>query len=99
MNNAEGSTIGNLIFLSKKASLSAVIEELYHAKQNLAGLNDDKNLELRSILNEIDAKMYMIANAQRLRIPRLELEETKRHLEEYQKELADYWESRGGEDV
>ena len=58
------------------ATLSEVLEETYHFSQNLRGLNADKNIELRTILNEIDAKQYLLENARKYGITRIENEET-----------------------
>mgnify|MGYP006976144367 CR=1 FL=1 len=71
-------------------SVSEVLEETYHFMQNKSGMNDDKVEPLRTILNEIDAKRYLIKNAKRFNIPRLETEETKAHLKKYLSELEDY---------
>lgn len=49
-------------------SVSEVLEETYHFMQNKSGMNDDKVEPLRTILNEIDAKRYLIKNAKRFNI-------------------------------
>ena len=51
------------------------------------GLNNDKPEPLRSILNEIDAKEYLIKNAKKFKIPRKEIELTKRQLKSYKMQL------------
>lgn len=68
-------------------SVSEVLEETYHFMQNKSGMNDDKVEPLRTILNEIDAKRYLIKNAKRFNISRLE---TEAHLKKYLSELEDY---------
>lgn len=55
--------------------------------QNKAKMNDDKSHEMREILNEIDAKQYLLKNAKKFKIPRNETELTKKQLESYQQRL------------
>ena len=57
-------------------------------------MNDDKGEPLRTILNEIDAKQYLLDNAAKYKIPRNELELTQKQLESYQKQLETY--KKGG---
>lgn len=94
---ADASTLHDVLFFREEVCISEVIEETYHFKQNMQGMNDDKGEPLRTILNEIDAKQYMLNNARKLRIPRSELELTKRHLIEYQKQLQEYLEGEKNE--
>ena len=58
--------------------------------QNRQGLNDDKEARLRKILNEIDAKQFLLKNQSKYRIPRLETELTEKQLYEYQRMLDEY---------
>lgn len=88
--NASAITYGDVLIFGANATVSDVIEETYHYKQNLQGLNSDKPLELRIILNEIDAKKYLINNAQKFKIPRAETELTKKQLESYEKQLKEW---------
>lgn len=53
-------------------------------------MNDDKEAGLRSILNEIDAKEYLLRVAKRYGIPREEIEATKIQLRQYKEELGKY---------
>ena len=92
--NASAITYGSVLVFGKNATVSDVIEETYHYKQNLQGLNSDKPHELRIILNEIDAKKYLIENAKKFKIPRAETELTKQQLASYIKQLED-WYKRG----
>lgn len=75
------------------------MEETHHIIQNRQGLNDDKDLTLRGILNEIDAKKYLLKVAKQYGIPREEIEETKIQLEQYQTALKNYYSKRGVENV
>ena len=67
-----------------------MLEETYHFEQNIAKMNDDKGEPLRSILNEIDAKQYLLDNANKYKIPRNEIEVTQKQLVEYQKQLEKF---------
>ena len=71
------------------------MEETHHVKQNRAGKNDDKDFELRTILNEIDAKEYLLRVAKQYGIPRAEIEETKIQLQEYTAALEAYHKKKG----
>ncbi len=50
-------------------------------------MNDDVAEPLRTILNEIDAKEYLLRIASDYSIPRRETESTRKHLERYKKQL------------
>lgn len=100
-NNAEASTLGtDIVLFSKKVSLSGVLEERYHVMQNLRGINDNKEARLRELLNEIDAKKYLLRVEKQYQILRLETELTKKQLEQYRKAIQEYRKSaEGDEDV
>ncbi len=87
---AAASNIGDIIMFRKDVCISEVIEETYHFKQNKLLMNNDKEEKLRIILNEIDAKQYLLDNASRYKIPRNEIETTERQLKSYQKQLKKY---------
>lgn len=87
---AAASNIGDTLLFRKDVCISEVLEETYHYEQNLKKLNDDKDVALRSILNEIDAKQYLLDNADKYKIPRNEIKLTKKQLESYQKALEEY---------
>ncbi|MCD7959479.1 MAG: hypothetical protein LUF89_08415 [Ruminococcus sp.] len=67
---ADALIVGDVLMFRKDACISEILEETYHYEQNLNGLNNDKDIILQSILNEIDAKEYLIANAKKYKIPR-----------------------------
>lgn len=93
--NAQASNLGkDVVLFREKVSISAILEETYHIIQNRQGLNDDKISELRTILNEIDAKKYLLKVASQYGIPREEIEETKMQLEQYQKALKKFEEAK-----
>ena len=50
-------------------------------------MNDDKEFTLRIILNEIDAKQFIIRNAHKYGVPRNELEHIKQQLEGLEEQL------------
>ena len=88
--HASASHLGGTLLFMKDVCVSDVLEETYHHMQNLRGLNDDKESTLRTILNEIDAKQYLLDNAQKYNIPRKEIELTRKQLESYKKQLVEY---------
>ena len=88
---ASASHIGGALLFMKNVCITDVLEETYHYMQNLRGLNDDKEGRLRTILNEIDAKQYLLDYAQKYKIPRNEIEHIREQLEGYKKQLEDYW--------
>ena len=88
--DASASTIGNILLFKKDVCISEVLEETYHYKQNIEGLNNDKENRLRTILNEIDAKKYILDNAVRHKVPRNEVELIRKQLESYMRELHEY---------
>lgn len=91
--NAQASTIGNTILFRKNVRVCDVLEETFHFMQNKKGINNDKAEPLRTYLNEIEAKQFIINNAKKYKVPRTEIEETKKQLLEYQKALKK-WRSR-----
>lgn len=87
---ASASNIGDVLVFRKDVCISEVLEETHHFEQNLVKLNNDKTEPLRSILNEIDAKQYLLRVADKFKIPRNEVEQTKRQLQSYQQQLEEY---------
>lgn len=87
---AAASNIGDVLLFRKNVCISEVLEEMHHFEQNLSKMNNDKEEPLRSILNEIDAKQYLLDNAKRFKIPRNEIELTEKQLRSYQKQLEEY---------
>ncbi|MFQ7041327.1 MAG: phage minor capsid protein [[Ruminococcus] lactaris] len=87
---AAASIVGDALIFRKDVCISEVLEETYHFEQNIAKMNDDKGEPLRSILNEIDAKQYLLDNANKYKIPRNEIEVTQKQLVEYQKQLEKF---------
>lgn len=52
-------------------------------------MNDDKPIDVRTALNEIDAKEYLINVAKKYKIPVEEIELTKQQLEYYKNMLKE----------
>ena len=93
--NAQASNLGTeAVLFRQDISISAILEETYHVIQNRQGMNDDKDAELREILNEIDAKEYLLRVATQYQIPREEIEETKTQLKQYKENLKKLYEKR-----
>ena len=95
-NNATASCIGDVLIFRPDATISEVLEETYHFQQNRKEMNADKDVILRTILNEIDAKKFILRNAKKYGVPRAEIEEITAHLEQYTKELEEYYKKGKG---
>lgn len=94
MNNASASTIGDVKLFRKIVTVSDVLEETFHFKQNILKQNADKPLKEQIILNEIEAKEYVLSCQEKYHIPDSEVEQTRNQLESYKKELSEYYESQ-----
>ncbi len=88
--NAAASIVGDTILFRENVTISEVLEETHHFKQNKFGLNDDKPEPLRTYLNEIEAKQFLISNAAKYAVPRSETQETEKQLEWYNNLLEQY---------
>lgn len=93
-NNASASTIGDVILFRKNVTVSDVLEETFHFKQNIQKRNAEKPLKEQIILNEIEAKEYVLSCQKKYHIPDSEVEQTQNQLESYKKELREYYESQ-----
>lgn len=91
---ARGVTIADTILFSENVTISDVLEEAFHFEQNINHVNDDKGEPLRTILNEIEAKEYLLKVKDKYKIPRNEVSTTKKQLESYRKELELYEEKK-----
>lgn len=92
---ATASTIGNLILFRDDVTKTETLEEIYHFRQNLFGVNADKDILEQYLLNEIDAQKYLISVADTYKIPYNEREETKQSLKRYERELEE-WRAKNG---
>lgn len=89
LRNASALTIGDVIFLKKDATVSDVLEEARHFMQNKTGLNSQFNSTQREIMNEIEAKEYLLSMTEKYHIPEIEVELTKEQLENYKKQMKE----------
>lgn len=85
--NATAVTYGDVIFFREDATVSDVLEEVHHFYQNKSGLNSQYRQRQRIILNEIDAKEYLLSVADKYNIPKDETELTKKQLQSYKSEM------------
>ncbi|MCW6680873.1 minor capsid protein [Aerococcaceae bacterium NML130460] len=73
------------IALQKKPTVSEVLEEIFHAEQWVDGRVEDTDIS--KIKGEIEAQEYLLSVSKRYNIPESEIQETKRNLEYWKKEL------------
>ncbi|HEM4055890.1 TPA: minor capsid protein [Streptococcus suis] len=76
------------IVLQKKATISEILEELFHAEQWRDGRLVDTPIS--KIKAEIEAQNYLLSVEKRYNIPRVEVEQTKRNLQYWREELKKY---------
>ena len=81
--NATAAALGDVIMFRSDATTSDVLEETHHFWQAHSRMNADKPEFLRSVLNEIDAKEYLISVADKYKIPPEETKLTKQQLDGY----------------
>ena len=86
----------NTAFIRDDATISEVLEEMYHAKQDRTDMFGKLNDEVY-LLREIDAQKYLISMTERYKIPSKEVELTKINLANYEKKLAELYKKRGDE--
>ena len=84
---AAAAIIGDTILFRDNVCVSEVLEETYHFKQNLIELNVGK--PKRELLNEIDAKKWLLGVVDKYNIPRNETEITQKQLKIYEKLLGE----------
>ena len=90
-NGAAGATYGPYATVLPDGTRSDLLEECRHIWQNMTGMNDDlDDANLRTILNEIEAREYLIRVEGRYSIPKGERELTRRQLAKFRRELEDY---------
>lgn len=81
--NARAVTIGAVIYFRPDATVSDVLEEVHHFYQNKRGLNDEHSAKQRTVMNEIDAKQFVLSQTKKYNIPQNEVEQTKAQLNSY----------------
>lgn len=67
--------------------MSDVIEEMYHAEQDRIGMFGEKLTDIVLLKHEIDAQKYLISLTEKYKIPLEEVEETKKNLQYYERDL------------
>lgn len=82
-------TGANIAFIRDDATVSDVLEEMYHAKQDRMGMFSELSFDDMVIKREIDAQEYLLSVTDKYKIPKNEVETTKSNLEHYLKLLAD----------
>ncbi len=82
-------TYGDVIYFREDATVSDVLEEVYHFEQNRKGMNSQYDFKQRMILNEIDAKQYLLLVTDKYHIPPEETELTRAQLASYRKQMED----------
>lgn len=80
-------TGGNLAFIRDDATVSDVLEEMYHAEQDKKKAYGDGLTREILLRREIDAQKHLIAVAKKYKIPNRETEVTVKNLERYLKAL------------
>lgn len=90
-NNASAVTYGNIIVFGEKVTVSDVLEECHHFFQNKNNMNGNIPEPLRTYLNEIDAKEYLLRSAAKYKIPRNETELTQKQLISYRQKRDEYY--------
>lgn len=88
-NNASASVIADAMFFRDDVCISEVIEEIRHFEQNLMHMNDDKSEPMRTLLNEIEAREYIIENAKKYGVPRAEISHVNDELQRLKKILKE----------
>ena len=87
---ATASNLGTILMFMEDVCVSEVLEETHHFMQTINGMNADKIEPLKTYLNEIDAKKYILSYKGKYKVPRNEREAIQEELEKYEKLLAEY---------
>ena len=80
---------GNFAFIRDDATVSDVLEEMYHALQDRKNMFAEYSQEEMLIRREIDAQKYLISVAERYKIPIEETEITQLNLKKYEARLSE----------
>ena len=77
----------NSAFIKDNPTVSDVLEEMFHAKQDRANrFSDEPTATLMTIKREIEAQHYLLSMTDKYKIPANEVEQTRQNLE--------YWENK-----
>ncbi|MCD7856915.1 MAG: hypothetical protein LUG55_03795 [Clostridiales bacterium] len=77
------------------ATISDVLEEMYHAEQDRTGAYNNREYEEMRLRREIDAQNYLLNSAKRYKIPVEETEVTRANLAEYEAQLEEMMKGDG----
>ena len=77
----------NTAFIRDDATISEVLEEMYHAEQDRKNMFGDTLTTEVWLRREIDAQKYLLSLSEKYKIPQEEIEVTKGNLEQYEAEL------------
>lgn len=80
---------GNFAFIRDDATVSDVLEEMYHALQDRKNMFSECSQEEMLIRREIDAQKYLISVAERYKIPIEETKVTEQNLANYEEQLRE----------
>lgn len=78
---------GYYAYIRDDATISEVLEEMYHAQQDRKGMFNEYPDDEIQIRREIDAQHYLISMEKRYKIPIEEQLETRQSLNEYEEDL------------
>ena len=77
----------NTAFVRDDATISEVLEEMYHAEQDRKNMFGDTLTTEVWLRREIDAQKHLLSLSEKYKIPQEEIEVTKGNLEQYEAEL------------
>ena len=77
----------NTAFIRDDATISEVLEEMYHAEQDRKNMFGDTLTTEVWLRREIDAQKHLLSLSEKYKIPQEEIEVTKGNLEQYEAEL------------
>lgn len=77
----------NTAFIRDDATISEVLEEMYHAEQDRKNMFGDTLTAEVWLRREIDAQKHLLSLSEKYKIPQEEIEVTKGNLEQYEAEL------------
>ena len=82
-------TGANIAFIRDDATVSDVLEEMYHALQDRRNMYGDVITEEVVTKREIDTQRYLLSVAERYKIPKEQAEITRRNLRLYEEHFAE----------
>ena len=80
---------GNLAFIDDEPTVSDVLEEMFHAKQDRAGRFSDDPLYIMMEKREIEAQKYLLSVAEKYKIPEEQSRVTRKNLADHKSKLKE----------